>query len=105
MARQLAQLPQGLKRVFNEGAAAYDEAGLAFHPDTERAFLVSSTECCLIQRRPARESLAFRRADCGGGDPFQFAGDGSIPLIRKSLKEETYFLSGKQFGHACFLQQ
>src|ERR1051326_9008588 len=105
MPRQLAQLPQGFKRVFNEGAAAFYEARLAFHADTERAFLVSSTECCLIQRRPAGESLAFRRADCGGANPFQFAGDGSIPLIRKSLKEETYFLSGNQFGHAGFMQQ
>src|SRR6516164_9759197 len=41
MPRQLTKLPQRLECVFDERAAAYHEAGLAFHADPQRAFLIA----------------------------------------------------------------
>src|SRR5882724_4676730 len=105
IARHFPQLPQWFKRILNESAATHHESSLAFHAHPEWSFLTVYAEARSVQRRPARETLAFRRGDCCRADPFQFARDCSIALIRKSLEEKAHPLSGGKPRHARLLQQ
>src|SRR5260221_13303950 len=96
IARHFPQLPQGFKRILNESAATHHESSLAFHAHPEWSFLAVYAEARSVQRRPARETLAFRRGDRCRANPFQFARDCSIALIRKMLKAKAHSLSRGQ---------
>src|SRR5260370_33632567 len=92
--RLLAELANRFEGVFDACAAAHNNARLAFHAYPPRPLLAAAAEGRAIQRRPRGEALAVAGADRCGADPFQFAGDGSVALVGKCLKEKADALSG-----------
>src|SRR5882724_2982403 len=101
----LTQLPDRLKSVFDQCAAAHDDARLAFHSDPERMAMTVRAEAVLVQDRAGDERRAVARADRSRTDPFEVPGGSSIALIRKRLKKQPNLLPRSEPGQALLPHQ